>query len=359
MASIAIGTAADMRPVAPPIQIDNVYTPAQHAMLMDMIRNHGPWPMVTKGRFQNVEQIAASTTGRIQPNMSMDHFIVAQFRGWVASHGTSYHTELDDIFFDPRLRAHARAYWGAELARPTFMYFSLSGPFEATDPGHIDGVTFRGIRKENAPLWILSLMGKSGLFDKWMVKMTQVVAWWCKCPTGGFTYWPDGIAGQPQRVTAPMWNKGLICQNERMYHRPESNGPPERRIYEGLTFDTELGVDPDDRDRWLMKTGDTVNAVLHTDDLRLMLHWNAEVYHDLDDLKLHSDHRDDLTHDMVAETFMADLRRRGISFDPPSDPYNDMAFIGVLNDAYNPGRPQHYPPGTKPLSLIRREEATA
>ncbi|MFC4593124.1 hypothetical protein [Sphingobium tyrosinilyticum] len=148
MASIATGTAADMRPVAPPIQIDNVYTPAQHAMLLDMIRNYGPWPMVTKGRFQNIEQIAASTSGRIQPNMSMDHFIVAQFRGWVASHGTSYYTELDDIFLDPRLRAHARAYWGAGLARPTFMYFSLSGPFEATDPGHIDGVTFRGIRKK-------------------------------------------------------------------------------------------------------------------------------------------------------------------------------------------------------------------
>lgn len=349
----------DMRPFAPPRGLDNVYSDEQYRALMDLIRNRGPWPMVTKGRFENVEQIAASTSGRIDRSVSMDTFIVAQFRGWVASHGTSYHPELDCIFYDPKLRALARDYWGAEYSRPTFMYFSVSGPFEATDPGHIDGVTFRGVRKENAPLWILSLMGKSGLFDRWMVKMAQVVTWWCQCPTGGFTYWPDGVDGAPQRVTAPMWNKGLVVQNERMYHRPESNGPPERRQYEGLTFDTELGVDPSDRDRWLMKTGDRVNAELHTNDLRLMLHWNAEVYRDMDDLKLHSDHRDDLTHEMVAEIFMADLRKRGVAFTPPSDPYHDMDFVGVLNDVYNPGLPRHYPPGTEPVGHHYRKPEAA
>lgn len=346
----------DLRPFAPPRIVENIYSAAQHAALMDLIRTKGPWPMVTKGLFQNVQQIAASTSGRADPNDSMDQFVFAQFRGWLGSHGTCYHPEVDGIFYDPRLREHARSYWGAELARPTFMYFSLCGPFEATDPGHIDGVTFRGIRKENTPLWILSLMGKSGLFDRWMIKMTQVVAWWSKCPVGGFTYWPDGVEGAPQRVAAPLWNKALIVQNERMYHRPESNGPQERRRYRGLTFDTELGVDPDDRDQWLMKTGDTVNAVLHTDELRVMLHWNAEVYHDLDDLKLHSDHRDDLTHDMVAEIFIADLRRRGMSVQPPSDPYNDKDFLALLNEAYNPGLPRHYPEGARPLSV---QEAAA
>lgn len=343
--------AMDIRPHAPPRLVDAIYSERQHEALMAMIRARGPWPMVTKGRFQNVAQIAASTTGEVAANASIDDFVVAQFRGYVASHGACYFPEIDDIFFDPRLRQYARDYWGAEHARPTFMYFSISGPFEATDPGHIDGVTFRGIRKENAPLWILSLMGKSGLFDRWMIKMTQVVAWWCRCPTGGFTYWPDGVAGAPQRITAPMWNKGLICQNERMYHRPESNGPPEARHYAGMTYDTELGVDPADPDRWLMKTGDHVNAVLHTDDLRVMLHWNAEVYHDLDDLKRHSDHRDDLTHDQVAEIFMADLRRRGVAFTPPTDPYEDKDFIAVLNQVYNPGQPRSYPPGTEPLPL--------
>lgn len=359
MTDNALAKPLDMRPAAPPRLVTDVYSAAQHGVLMQAIRDHGPWPMVTKGRFQNIEQIAASTTGRIDPSTSIDQFVVAQFRGWLASHGTSYYTELDDIFFDPGLRALARDYWGAQYARPTFMYFSLCGPFEATDPGHIDGVTFRGVRKENAPLWILSLMGKSGLFDRWMVKMTQVVAWWSKCPVGGFTYWPDGVAGAPQRVMPPLWNKALVVQNERMYHRPESNGPREQRRYHGLTFDTELGVDPADRDRWRMTTDGVVNAELHTDDLRLMLHWNAEVYQDLDDLRLHSDHRDDLTHEMVAEIFMADLRRRGIAFDPPTDAYNDMAFIAVLNDAYNPGRPQNYPAGTEPLSLSRAKEQAA
>ena len=103
------GPNLDMRPAAPPQQIENVYTPAQHGALMELIRDRGPWPMVTKGRFQNIEQIAASTTGRADPSVSMDQFVVAQFRGWLASHGTSYYTELDDIFFDPKLRGLARA----------------------------------------------------------------------------------------------------------------------------------------------------------------------------------------------------------------------------------------------------------
>jgi hypothetical protein len=238
----------DMRPVAPPRLIENVYSPAQHAALMDVLRDRGPWPMITKGRFRNIEQVAASTSGRIDPSISLENFITPQFRGWFASHGTSYYTELDDIFFDPRLRAHAREYWGAEFARPTFMFCGLSGPFENVDRGHIDGVSFRGVGKENTPLWIMSLMGKSGLFERWMIKMTQVVAWWSRCAIGGFTYGPDGIAGQPQRVEPPMWNKGLVVQNECMFHRADSSGPPDRRHAPGLTFDTELGVDPNDRD---------------------------------------------------------------------------------------------------------------
>ena len=340
----------DMRPVAPPRLIDEAYSPAQHAAVMDVIRDHGPWPMITKGRFRNIEQVAASTSGRIDPDISLESFITPQFRGWFASHGACYHTELDEIFFDPRLRGFVRDYWGAEFARPTFMFFGLSGPFENVDRGHIDGVNFRGVGKENTPLWIMSLMGKSGLFDRWQIKMAQVVAWWSHCEVGGFTYWPDGIAGAPKRVEAPLWNKGLVVQNECMFHRAESSGPPERRNPPGLTFDTELGVDPRDRDIWLMKTGDLVNDRFRTDELRLMLHWNAEVYWDLDDLRLHSDHRDDLTHEMVAEIFIADLRKRGIPFEVPSDPYNDMPFIAALNDAYDPGLPRIYPENARPLA---------
>jgi len=79
-----------------------------------------------------------------------------------------------------------------------------------------------------------------------------------------------------------------------------------------------------------------------TDELRLLGHWDAELYTDLADLKRHVDHLDDLTPERAFEIFIADLRTRGVDFEMPSDPMRDPGFIGLLAQTYDVA-PSSYP----------------
>jgi hypothetical protein len=133
-------------------------------------------------------------------------------------------------------------------------------------------------------------------------------------------------------------------QNTAMFHRGESNGPPERRANpKGLTFDSTFSADSSGEDRWQVQTGDHVIARYATDELRLLVHWDAEVYSDLADLKKHVDHEDDLTPDRVFEAFERDLKARGVRVEMPSDPMHDPRFIARLAQTYDVA-PSAYPP---------------
>lgn len=79
-----------------------------------------------------------------------------------------------------------------------------------------------------------------------------------------------------------------------------------------------------------------------TDPLRLLVHWDTELYTDLDDLRKHVDHLDDLTPERVFETFVADLRAKNVPFEVPSDPLRDAGFIALLARTYDVG-PATYP----------------
>ncbi len=64
------------------------------------------------------------------------------------------------------------------------------------------------------------------------------------------------------------------------------------------------------------------------------MHWNAEVYRNLDEVKLVMDHTDDLTHEQVVDTLIADLRAKGVPVEAPADPLHDEAFIHTLLSTY-------------------------
>ena len=123
----------------------------------------------------------------------------------------------------------------------------------------------------------------------------------------------------------------------------ESNGPPEQRANpKGLAFDSTFSGDPEDPGRWRVRTGEHVIARYATDQLRLLVHWDGELYTDLPDLKKHVDHLDDLTQDRVFEIFVEDLRSKDVRFEIPSDPIRDRGFIALLAQTYDVG-PSSYP----------------
>jgi hypothetical protein len=335
-----------LRPVRAPRVVDGVLEPDQFETVLDLIRRHGPWDLILKHHFRSLEEVVATTSGGrpLDADASLDFFLTPTFRGFFANGGVCLYPEAEPILYDRRFMAWAREFWGARYCQPMKILFNVNGPAWNNDPGHLDAPRFRGMGLVNTATWLLAVMGKSGLFQPWAIKMAEVVAWFQRDPEGGgFTYWPDGPLAPPQRLSAPLWNRGAVTHNTAMYHRGESNGPiAERANPKGLTFDSTFCGDPSDPDHWQIRNGGNVIERYATDQLRLLVHWDAELYTDLDDLKKHVDHLDDLTPDRVFETFVRDLRAKDIRFEVPSDPLRDPGFIALLASSYDVP-PSSYP----------------
>jgi len=334
-----------LRPAAPPVELRDVYTDDQRERLLGVVRDHGPWKLIIAQHFASAEELIATAAGGFPEGVTptLDMFLTPTFRGFYANYSAVLYPEISDCFYNQRFIDLARGYWNADYAKPQMMLFNINGPCGNTDMGHLDSPSFRGIRYENSPTWLCSIMGRSGLFKDYLIKMAQVITWFCHDPNSGFTYWPDGPLQPPARLASPIYNRGVVVQNEMMVHRGEANGPLAQQRPEGLAFETLFSADPADRDHWLLKTGETVIARHHTDELRFLVHWSAEVFEDYDELKKNMDGSDDLSHEQAIDMLIKDVRARGISIETPSDPMHDPKFIAALNAAYDFGGPASYP----------------
>lgn len=333
-----------LQPVSPPRELSNVYTEDQRRRLLDVVHS-GAWKLIIAQHFPTPESLIATFAGGFPEGFepSLDMFLTPTFRGFYANYSTCMYPEIQDTFYNPTFLEYAKSYWNADYAKPQMMLFNVNGPCGNTDPGHLDSPSFRGVRYENSPTWLCSIMGRSGLFQDYLIKMAQVITWFSHDPESGFTYWPKGPLGKPARLQPPVYNRGVIVQNEMLVHRGEANGPVERRKPDGLGFDSLFSGEPGDPDGWLVKTGDQVIERYHTDELRFLVHWSAEVFEDYAELKKNMDGSDNLTYDQVFDTLIKDVRSRGFQIETPTDPLNDPAFIKALNDAYDYGGPAEYP----------------
>ena len=325
-----------LRPVAKPQVLDRVYTDDQHDRLLDVVKQHGPWKTITANHFDTVEELMATSNGGVPDNfeLTLDDMATGHFRGQIAEDSVLYFNELEDCFYNSRFLDLVRSYWGAQYARPQRMLFNMCGPHHSGLNAHLDAVTFRGIRIENSPVWLQNVMGRSGLFTEHLIKMAQVIAWWYLGENGTFTYWPDGPAGQPVRLEHPLWNKGVVVQNEMMFHRGDPVGRPDERDIPGLKHRSMLGYDRD-QDDWAITTDGDVIRRYRPEQMRLLVHWSAEIFQDLDEVKKNMDHSDDLTHDIVFERLLADMHSRGITVAEPTDPLHDRDFIRALIATYS------------------------
>lgn len=326
---------AVLRPVAPPEVLEGVYTDDQHRRLLGVVQEHGPWPTITAHHFQSVEELIATSSGIVPKDhgLTLDAIATANFRGFLAENSCLYYPELHDCFYNAGFLGRAKRYWGGEYAKPTMMLFNICGPHNSGLSPHLDAVTFRGVRIENTPVWMQNVMAKSGLFRDYIVKMAQIVTWFWLGDEGTFTYWPDGPLSQPRRVEHPMWNKGVLVQNELMFHRGDPVGRPDERAISGLAHRSKLGYRRE-HDDWAITTDDDVIRTYDPSNVRFLVHWNAEVYADRHEAKLVMDHTDDLTHDRVVGTLLADMRAKGVDVAEPSDPFHDEEFIRALTSAY-------------------------
>ncbi|MCP3735899.1 hypothetical protein M9979_13570 [Sphingomonas sp. RP10(2022)] len=333
-------------PVAEPRVIEGAYSEDQHRRLLDVVRREGPWSLILAQHFKSPEEVVATTSGNLPEGFkpTWDMFLSPVFRGYLAKGMTSLYPEIDDCFLNPSLLNQVRDYWGAKYARAENMLFNIQGPCSGGGAPHVDATNFRGVTLQTTPIWLMNMMVKSNLFEHWRTKKAQVIAWYYKGTTGGgFTYWPQGLAAAPKQIHAPMWGRAVVVENEKMYHGAESCGPAALRKPAGLDIGSVMEADPDSADGWRIRTGEQVIQRIPESEFRFLIHWGADIFMDLDELRVSLDHSDDLTHERIFDILIADLRRRGVPFVMPTDPMTDTAFIQALTQTYDPGLPAIFP----------------
>ncbi len=222
-----------MIPIAPPVLIEDFYTPEEIDTIFSVIRAKGPWRLILAHHFSSTEEYLAISGGKDRkPDAKLSDFVAPVFRGFLANDGVVFHPELHDIYFGRKLLDTARSLHGAKYGMAHDLLFNLCGPSHSFDAGHFDTGRFRGMGLFNTPIWLLAIMTKSGLFDEWEVKTAQVLTYFARSDVdGGFTYWPQGPDKAPERLTAPFWNTTFLTDNSRMYHRREANGRRDQRDY--------------------------------------------------------------------------------------------------------------------------------
>lgn len=340
-------TATLFRPVAEPQITENAFTPDQHQRMLDVVRANGPWSLILAQHFKSPEEVVATTSGMLPAGFTptWDMFLSPVFRGYFAQGHTMLHPEIEDCFLNSKFLDLVRGYWKAAYARPENMLFNIQGPCRGSDTPHVDATRFRGISYQTTPVWLMNMMVKSGLFQRWQARKAQVITWYYKGRVGGgFNYWPDGPQEPPRQIKAPMWGRAVVVENEMMYHTAEATGPAALRNPEGLAINSLMSADPDDPTGWQITTDGKVIQKVPEEEFRFLVHWGADIFMDFDELKTTLDHKDDISHDQVFDMLIADLRARGETFEVPTDPITDQGFIALLTRVYDPGKPAMFPP---------------
>ncbi|MCB2065624.1 MAG: hypothetical protein KDE15_03165 [Erythrobacter sp.] len=340
------------RPVADPQVIENAFTPDQHDRMLNVVRENGPWSLILAQHFKSPEEVVATTSGSVPEGFTptWDMFLSPVFRGYFAQAHTMLHPELEDCFFNKKFLDLVRGYWNAPYATPENMLFNIQGPCSGGGSPHVDATRFRGISYQSTPVWLMNTMVKSGLFKHWQARKAQVITWYYKGKVGGgFNYWPEGPHNQPKQIHAPMWGRAVVVENEMMFHTAESCGPAAMRRPEGLAINSLMEADPQVEGGWRITTDGKVIQQIPEEEFRFLVHWGADIYKDFSELKRALDHTDDITNEQAIDMLIADLRQRGETFEVPTDPLTDKAFIGLLTRVYDPGQPAVFPP--EPVEL--------
>ncbi len=328
----------------PPILLDPLLD--DPANVAGLVERHAPYFPVQRYFASPEEMRALSDTadrqGRADPGTGM--VVGPVFRGnW------AYERPLVDgvaplLACAPLVDAARRLFAAGpdpDLVRPQIVYVNLTLPMPCGDGGHTDIPAFRGVDRTTVPVWLLVTMGRSGLFERWRVRIATAVAWFYAGEGGALTYWPDGPDATP-RTLPPRSNTALVGDNDVMFHRVEAVGGADDEMVRGLTLDSQLTFAGDGL--WEVRDAGRVLGHWEASRVRVSLSWKALVFRDAAEARTYDEHRDELTLPVVFDTLRADLAARGIEAPAPADPLHDPALVRALTRAYHRS-PTVYPWG--------------
>lgn len=299
--------------------------------VLDVIRRASPFWAIARYGASEAEIKAMSNDGR------STMFVPPWFRRDFALHGEALVPGAEVILDNPHFVAAAHAVYGDDtLVVPTTVYVNVMVPGPVPFVAHTDVPQFRGFTRDDHPVWLLLVMNQSGLFEDHRIKLATAVSWFYEGPGGEFHYWPDGPEAPNATIASPYDNVAVVADNERTFHGVAPVGL-EAPLIRGLTLDSLLHrVDGG----WEMREGDEALHRATDDDVRITVSWKGEVYADEADRARVADHSDDLTIEMVVDTFLADMRARGVEVEAPDDPHHDDAWVAAVGATYGRRPPQ-------------------
>ena len=245
------------------------------------------------------------------------------FRGNWAAGGAPLVEGAEAILHNRQFLEAAKTLFETSSVFPEFVVVNVNAPM-AAGTTHVDIPAFHGATRKQYPLPLLRVMGSSGLFEKWRVIQAGAVAWFYEGTGGSFDYWPDGLDGPMLSEQSPFGNVAVLADNDRMYHRIGPVGDPDAvppRI------SAAAQIQPAGDGTWEIRENGEVRATYPDRAVRLSLVWKAEVR----DRELKNDNLD---LDRVMAIFKADLGRRNVHFDMPSDPLANAAWLLLLQRTY-------------------------
>jgi hypothetical protein len=281
----------------PPAVVDTVFD--DPALVRMLVERHAPyWPVQRYFASAEEQRALSASSGVVGP----------VFRGdW--AYDRPLVDGIEPILGNARFADAARRVFDAAIVRPFIVYVNLSLPMPCGDAGHTDVPAFRGVDRTRYPVWLLVTMGRSGLFERWRVRIATAVAWFYSGQGGEFTYWPEGPDRAPV-VRAMQTNTAVVGDNDVMFHRVEAIGGPDDDMVRGLTLDSELRFAG--RGAWEVADHGTVLSRLAFEAIRISVSWKGYVFRD-DEARIVDEHADDLTFEDVLRTLLRDLASRGIA----------------------------------------------
>lgn len=243
-------------------------------------------------------------------------------------------TDSDLLVQNPHWVVAAREAFDAKIVRPIRCVVNLNGPAPASPP-HLDLPVFRGFSAPHMPIWLLMNMSRSGLFLDWLVPLASGIGWFWHGEGGEFEYWADGPQGAPVSVQPPMWNIGVMSDNEAMWHRVGAIGPTERQSELTAGVPGTAKMHPSEKG-WEIRQADRTLASYTSEEVRISFVWKGYVFKDEAHLASFEDSSYDLDLDQVVDIFSDDLAERGCCSRRPADPLNDEEWRGVLEETYVP-----------------------
>jgi len=303
---------------SPPIFFDEVFD--DPSRVRALVEREAPYAPVQRYLRNQAEFNASSGHAAM--------VIAPNFRGHWAYDGDEVEG-IDFFLHHEGFVAAARRLFGAQCVRPFAVFSNLTWqlPF-AQGEGHIDVPEFRGISRIDYPVWLLNMMGHSGLFEAERIRIATAVAWFYRGSDGGFDYWPEGPQAAPRVHEGDIFNTALVGDNDRMFHRVRPTGDPARGLPKGMSLDSELRrVGPEE---WGIFEGDRAIARFPYSELRISVSWKAHVFADEAEEARTRSGEADLEIGEVFERFRADLARCGEKLPHSDSPLDDPAIVAAL-----------------------------